>query len=116
MYANVLSYEINIVNNQSFGYYAHARILKAAGCQPPENREIIVFLSNTDPDPPKNHKATKPAMLDHHWHASETSFKWHFVDRTMIARLLWYLDPLPHHKLINNKNNNNKALPELNPL
>ena len=25
-------------------------------------------------DPMKNYKATKPAMLGHHWHASETSF------------------------------------------
>ena len=67
---------------------------EGAGGQPPENHEIIVFLGNTDPDPLKNHKAIKPAMFGHLWRASETSFKWHFVGRPMMARLLWYLDPL----------------------
>ena len=56
--------------------------------QPPENHEIIVFLSNTDPDPLKNHTATKPAMLGHLRHASETPFKYLFVGRPEIARLL----------------------------
>ena len=34
----------------------------------------IGFLSNTGQDPLKNYKATKPAMLGHHWQASETPF------------------------------------------
>ena len=39
---------------------------------PPPEKSYIGFLSNTGWDPLKNYKATKPAMLGHHWHASET--------------------------------------------
>ena len=38
-------------------------------------------------------------MLDHHWHASETPFKWRFTDGPMMARLQWYLDPPAPHQL-----------------
>ena len=32
------------------------------GLDPPENHKNIGFLSNTSPDPLKNHKATPPAF------------------------------------------------------
>ena len=48
------------------------------------------FLSNTGPDPQKNHKAAKPAFNDWlHLPASKTPFKWRFSGGQMMARLLW---------------------------
>ena len=48
----------------------------------------IGFLSNTGPDPLKNHKATKPAFnVGYHRHASETPFNWRFAGGPMMARL-----------------------------
>ena len=45
-------------------------------------------LSNTGPDPLKNHKNTKPASdLGHYRHASETPFKLRFAGGSMMARL-----------------------------
>ena len=42
---------------------AHARIQRwGQGSGHPENHKNIEFLSNTDPDPLKNHKATKPTL------------------------------------------------------
>ena len=41
-------------------------------------------------------------MLDQHWHASETPFKWRFAGMPMMARLYWHLDPPSHHKFKNN--------------
>ena len=61
---------------------------------PPERSQKIVFLSNTDPDPMKNRKDTKPEFnVRHHRDASETPFKWHFTGmafrwRTDDGRLL----------------------------
>ena len=44
---------------------------------PSENHKNIGFLSNTGPDPLKNHKAPKPLpMLGNHLPASEKPFKW----------------------------------------
>ena len=40
----------------------HGRIQRS-GPPPPENSQKIRFLSNTGPDPLKNHKATKPALV-----------------------------------------------------
>ena len=42
----------------------HAQIQRGTGgpTSPLENHKNIGFLSNTDPDPLKNHKATKPAF------------------------------------------------------
>ena len=55
---------------------------------PLKNHKNIGFLSNTSPDPLKNHKATKPAFsLGHYWHASETPFKLRFAGGPMMARL-----------------------------
>ena len=34
------------------------------------------------------------SMPGHHWHASETPFKWCFAVGPMMARLQWHLDPL----------------------
>ena len=34
-------------------------------------------------------------MLGHHWHASETPFKWRFAGRPMMARLKGNLNPPP---------------------
>ena len=48
------------------------------GRDPPENHKKIGFLSNTGPDPLKNHKATKPAfMMGHHWPAREVHLSPH---------------------------------------
>ena len=45
------------------------------------------FLSNTAPDPLKNHEATRPAFnVHHHRPTSETPFKWRFTGRLMVAR------------------------------
>ena len=38
-------------------------------------------------------------MLGHHRHASETPFKRCFARWPVMARLLWYLDPLSLHQL-----------------
>ena len=54
---------------------------------PPKSHKHIGFLSNTGPDLLKNDKATKPAMLGHRWHASETPFKWRFAGGPMMVRL-----------------------------
>ena len=72
------------------------------GSDPLGKYKNIGFLSKTGPDPPKNHKATKPAMLGHNVHASETTFKWRFAGGRMMARLKWYLDPLSPNQLNNN--------------
>ena len=57
-----------------------------------KNHKNLGFLSNTGPEPLKNHKATKPdLMLGHYWLASETP--WHFAGGPMMARLFWHLDP-----------------------
>ena len=56
----------------------------------PKNHKNRVSLSNTGPDPLKNHKATKPvfySMMGHHGHASETSFKWRYAGKPIMARL-----------------------------
>ena len=41
-------------------------------------------------------------MLGHHMATSETSFKWRFAGEPLMARLLWYLDPLSPHQLQKN--------------
>ena len=57
---------------------------------PPEyNHKYIGLLSNTGLDPPKNHKATKPAFT------VEPSS----AGGPMMARISWYLDPLSPHQL-----------------
>ena len=38
-------------------------------------------------------------MLGHYRAASETPFKWRFTGGPMMARLLWYLNPLSPHQL-----------------
>ena len=62
---------------------------------PLKNHKSIGFLSNTDPDPVNITKLpSQHSILGHHWHASETLFKWRFAGGPMIAHLKWYLDPL----------------------
>ena len=59
----------------------------------------IGFLSNTGPDPLKNHKATKPAFnMDHHLPTSETPFQWRFAAGSMMARFKCYLDHSSPHQ------------------
>ena len=41
--------------------FSHARIQR--GTEVPEKSQNIGFLSNTCPDPLKNHKATRPAFI-----------------------------------------------------
>ena len=47
-----------------------------------ENHKNIGFLSNTGPDPLKNHKATKPAFNV----GPSLVFKWRFAGGPMMAR------------------------------
>ena len=42
----------------------HAWIRREGVRIPLENDKVIGFLSNTDPDPPENHNATKPTFYD----------------------------------------------------
>ena len=56
------------------------------GSGPPENLKNIVFLRNTGLDQLKIKKLpSQHSMLGHHWHASETPFKWRFAGGSMIA-------------------------------
>ena len=60
------------------------------GIPPMKNKKKnIGFLSNTGPDPLKNHKATKPAITDGLSLALQQNviFKWCFAGRPMMARL-----------------------------
>ena len=76
------------------GSVCHERIQMGgggAGVQtfPPslENYKNIGFLSNTSPDPLKNHKASNPAFnVGHHQPASETPFKWRFAGGPLMDR------------------------------
>ena len=78
----------------------------------PENHKNIGFLSSTGPDPLKNQKLpSQHSMLSQHRHASETPFKWRFAGGSMMANLLYYLDPsfsINPHQL-------NKKLSNLDP-
>ena len=61
---------------------------------PPEKSQNIGFLSNTGPDPLKNHKATKPAF-----NVGPPSARQRNAILMMMARFWWYLDPLAPHQL-----------------
>ena len=51
-----------------------------------KNHKNIGLLSNTVPDPLKNHKATKPAFnFEPLSVASESPFKWLFAGKPMMA-------------------------------
>ena len=63
---------------------------------PLKNNKNITFLSNTGPDTLKNHKATMPAMLGHHWHVSER-FRWRADDGPLLGGIR-NQDPLFLHK------------------
>ena len=65
------------------------------GPDPPlKNRKNIGFHSK-HPDLQKKHKATKPAFnVGPSQHTSKTPCKWPFAGGPMLARILWYLDPL----------------------
>ena len=58
---------------------------------PPENEKNVRFLSNTGPDPLKNHKATKPVIIG-------SPAKCH-INGVSLANLQRYLDPLSPHQL-----------------
>ena len=64
------------------------------GSGPPENYQNIGLNSNTDPDPLKKHKASKPGFyVWHHRHASETPFKcW------LAYCGIWILSPVINYK------------------
>ena len=56
---------------------------------PLKNHKNIGFLSNTDPDPLKNHKATKPAFnFGHYRPASIMAFCWWIDDGPLIVVFL----------------------------
>ena len=91
----LIKYSVSACADPEGGYGVRTPSLK--------NDKNIGFLSNIGPDPLKNHKATKPAFnLDHHRHASETPFKWRFAGGPMMARLLWYIDPISPDQLKKN--------------
>ena len=55
---------------------------------PPENHKNIGILSNTVPDPLKNHKATKPAFnVGQSSACQRNAIKWRFAGGPMMARL-----------------------------
>ena len=69
----------------------HVQIRRGGGQgvrTPLKNYKNIGFLSNTGPDPLKNHKATKPTFN------VEPSFKWRFAGRPMMTQFYGSLDPL----------------------
>ena len=71
---------------------------------PLRNKRNIGFLNNTGPDPLKITKLpSQHSIFGHHRPASEMPFKWRFAGGSMVARLLWYLDPLSHHQLKNSQ-------------
>ena len=53
------------------------------------------FLSNTGPDPLKNHRATKPAFNV----VQSPARQWRFADGPMMTHYKLYLDPLSAHQL-----------------
>ena len=65
---------------------------------PPEISQSYRFLSNTGPDPLKNHKLpSQHSMLGHHWPASEphlNGVRWR-VDDGPLLMVFGSLDPLP---------------------
>ena len=65
---------------------------------PPEISQSYRFLSNTGPDPLKNHKLpSQHSMLGHHWPAREPHFngvRWRFDDGPLLM-VFGSLDPLP---------------------
>ena len=66
---------------------------------PPEKSQNIGFLSNTGPDPLKNHKATQPVFND----GPSSAHQGNTI--LMKAHLKWYLDlPSPHQKKQKQKN------------
>ena len=83
----------------------HARYqMGGRGSRPPpplKNRNAIGFLSNTGPDPLKITKLpSQHSMSGHHWHTSETSFKWRDNGPPLVV-----LDPFsPHHYKTHTKN------------
>ena len=82
-----------------------------------KNHKAIGFLSNTGPDPMKNHKATKPnSILGHLRPTREMPFTWHFPGGPMMARFEWYLDPLSSHQLKKQQQKNFRAGPPLTKL
>ena len=73
---------------QCYTYHIHARIQRGGqGVGAPGNHKNIGIFSNTGPDPLKNHKATSQrSILGHHWHASETPFKWRLALGPIMVR------------------------------
>ena len=66
-----------------------------SGPPPPlKKHKNIRFRINTGPNPLNNHISCKHSILGHHCHADKTPFKWRFAGGPMMARFLWYLDPL----------------------
>ena len=75
---------------------------ETGGPDPLKNHKNIGFHSNTGPYPLKKYKATiqsQHSIMGHHRHVSDTPFKLRFAGGPMLARILWYLDPLSSHQL-----------------
>ena len=62
---------------------------RTGGPEPPppplESHKNIGFLSNTGSDPEKSQRKLprQDSNFGHHWHASETPYKWHFAGGSM---------------------------------
>ena len=89
-------------------YTLHAQIQRGGGglwVQNPlpralKNHKAVWFLSNTCPDPMKNHhKATKRAFHVGPPSTRQRNAYWRFAGRPMMARFYWYLDPLVPNQL-----------------
>ena len=62
-----VGFQMDDLLRQMVGHVHHGRIQRGGGGRgpdprPPEKSQKYMFLSNTGPDPLKNHKATKPAF------------------------------------------------------
>ena len=80
----------------------HGRIQRGTwGSRPPlKITKNIGFLSNSGPDPLKNHKATKPVFnVGLLLARQQNAIEWRFTGGPMMARFLWYLDPHSLHQL-----------------
>ena len=87
------------------------------GVRTPKKSQNLGFHRNTGPDLLKSTRLpSQHSMLGHHRHASETPFKWRFAGGPMLARILWYLDPLSSQNLKNKiKRNKKKNVVKVGP-
>ena len=67
---------------------------------PPEKSQKYRFFEQYWSGSPEKSKKlpSQHSMLGHHWHASETPFKWRFAGGPMMTLFYWYLDSITTKK------------------